>query len=118
MSNHVAWLLEFEVQHGKDAELGSVMQDMVASTRNETKALNYEWSRSEDGKAYHIYERYADSDGALTHLKAFGENFAERFLGAITPTRLTVYGNPNETAREALSALNPVYMADAAGFAR
>lgn len=118
MSDHVAWLLEFDVKDGKDTEFGAVMRDMVAATRNEPKTLNYEWSRSEDGKAYHLYERYADSDGVLTHLQGFGENFAERFLAVITPTRFTVYGNPNQAARQALSGLNPTYMAAAAGFAR
>ena len=118
MSDQVAWLLEFEVKDGKDTELSAVMQDMVAATRNEPKTLNYEWSRSEDGTTYHIYERYADSDAVLSHLQGFGENFAERFLAAITPTRFTVYGNPNEAARDVLSGLNPTYMADAAGFAR
>jgi len=118
MSDRVAWVLEFKVQDGKDAEFVSVMRDMVASTRNEPKCLNYEWTKREDGKTYHIYERYADSSAVLTHMKGFGENFAERFLATITPTGFTVYGSPNSAVREVLSALNPTYMADAAGFAR
>lgn len=118
MSDHVAWLLEFTVKDGKDDAFAAVMKDMVAGTQSEPKTLNYEWSRSADGGSYHIYERYADSDGVLTHLQSFGQNYAERFLDAINPAALTVYGRPNDAVRDALSAFGPVYMADVAGFAR
>jgi hypothetical protein len=94
------------------------MRDMVAATGKEPRALVYEWSRSEDGRAYHVYERYADSEWVLTHLKGFGENFAQHFLSAIRPTGLTLYGHPSPAAREALAGLSPTYMSDAAGFAR
>ncbi len=54
----------------------------------------------------------------MTHLGSFGQNFAERFMAAVAPTRLVVYGDPNDEVRAALSAFGPVHMAQIGGFAR
>ncbi len=54
----------------------------------------------------------------MIHLESFGQNFAERFMAAVTPARLVVYGDPNDEVRAALSALGPVHMAQIGGFAR
>jgi hypothetical protein len=51
-------------------------------------------------------------------LGSFGQNFAERFLAAVAPTRLVVYGDPNDEVRAALSAFGAVHMAQIGGFAR
>ena len=91
---------------------------MIESTRAEPGTLMYEWSISEDGSVIHGYERFADSGGAVAHLSAFGEKFAQRFLAAVDPTRLSVYGTPSEEAKKALGALGPVYLAPLGGFAR
>jgi len=117
MSQHVHWLLELSINDGKQADFIAVMHDMIASTEGEDGALIYEWCFTEDESVCTIYERYRDSDAVLTHLAAFSQ-FAERFLGAATPTRMTVMGHPNETALEKLSGLSPVLMKTKAGFAR
>ena len=54
----------------------------------------------------------------MTYLKGFGENFAERFMGCLDPTGFTVYGNPGDDVKEALTAFAPVYMSPSMGFAR
>jgi len=66
----------------------------------------------------HSYEQYADSGAVLAHLSTFGEKFAERLLTAVDPTRLVVYGDPTDQAREALDAFGALYMKPFAGFAR
>lgn len=58
----------------------------------------------------HIDERYADSAATLAHLIKFREIFAKRFVAAVEPKRLVVYGTPNEKVKESLTAANPVYM--------
>ncbi len=117
MSNVVHWLLEFKIKPGKLEGFRGVMEDMIASTKNEAGALVYEWCFNEDHTVCNIYERYADSEAVLTHLNAFGA-FAERFMDAIEPTKLTVLGNPNEAAKEALSGLSPAFLTLEAGFSR
>ena len=116
MSQHVHWLLELCINDGKLADFIAVMHEMVAFTRNEAGTLIYEWCFSEDETVCDIYERFQDSEAAVAHLAAFSR-FAERFLDAATPTKLTVMGHPNESALEALSGLSPVLRKTRAGFA-
>ena len=71
-----------------------------------------------DGAACHIFERYADSAAVLTHVGAFGEKFAGRFLEMLTPVRCVVYGSPSPQVKEGLAVLNPVYMRLVGGFNR
>lgn len=119
MNNTVSWVLELNVRQGKLADLKALMAEMVTATRaNEPNTTHYEWFLSADEKICHIYERYTDSAAVMTHLGAFGKHFATRFMGMLEPTRLTVYGNPNDEARKALAGMNAVVMGEVAGFAR
>ncbi len=119
MNSHVSWMLELQVQDGRENDFRALMTEMVSATdANEPGALNYEWSTSSDGKQCHLYERYEDSAATMTHLGTFGERFAGRFLEILKPTRFVVYGSPSTEVRGALAGFNPVYMEPAAGFSR
>ena len=118
MGNQVSWVLQLAVQDGKLDELRALMDEMVASTREEPGALSYEWFVSEDGGAVHIYERYADDAATLAHLATFGATFAGRFLGAVKPTGFTVYGSPGAEVRAALDPMRATYFGDLGGFVR
>jgi quinol monooxygenase YgiN len=118
MSDEVHWVLEVNIKDGELDNFKAVMKDMVEATQNEPGASNYEWFISEDGNSCHIYERYADSAATMTHLGSFGQNFAERFLAAVEPTRFVVYGNPNDEVRGALAGFGAVHMSQIGGFAR
>jgi hypothetical protein len=71
-----------------------------------------------DGQDIHIYERYQDSAAALAHVQRFVENFASRFLSLCTPTRMSVYGEPSDELKAAISGFNPSYLGPLAGYAR
>ena len=119
MSSDVFWMLELGIRPGQLDALKALMSEMVAATQaNEPGTLNYEWFISEDETQCHIYERYRDSAAVMTHLGSFGQHFAERFLAALEPKRLVVYGDPNEEARAALAGFGAVHMAFLGGFAR
>ena len=119
MSDNVYWLLEVTIKIGEFDNFKTLMKEMVEATQaNEPNTLNYEWTISEDSQNCHIYERYADSAATMTHLGAFGEKFAERFMAAVDPTRIVVYGTPNNEVKEALSGFGPIFMAPFGGFAR
>jgi len=118
MSDHVYWSLDLAINEGQLDAFKALMGEMVEGTLQEEGALAYEWAISEDGKAVHIFERYADSDAALTHLGTFGAKYAERFLVCVSPTRLVVYGNPDNRAKEALAGFGPAYMKPWGGFTR
>ena len=118
MSEPVYFLLEVEIKPGEMDKFKALVNEMVKAAQNEPKTLNYEWNLSEDGKTCHVYERYADSEALLVHFGSFGKNFAERFLSVVNPTRLMVYGNPSDEAKEVMGGFGPVYMAPIGGFAR
>lgn len=119
MSNQVSWMLELEVQEGRESDFRALMAEMVAATKaNEAGTLDYEWSMDADGRRCHIFERYSDAAAVLTHLGTFGEKFASRFLEVLRPVRFVVYGVPSAAVRDALAGFNPVYMQPAGGFSR
>ena len=119
MSDNVYWVLELGIKPGELDNFKELMKEMVQATQaTEPNTLNYEWTISEDSKSCHIYERYADSAALMTHLAACGEKFAERFMAALEPTRVVVYGNPTDEVKEALSGFGAVFMAPIGGFVR
>ena len=116
MSEQVYWILE-----GTVSDLDSwkaLLEEMVAATRNEPGALNYEWTVGADGATCHLFERYADSDAAMVHLGNFGKNFARRFTSLLKTTRFTVYGSPNEAVKKALGPMGVTFMTPIGGFSR
>ncbi len=119
MHRHVYWVLEVDVNEGSSDAFTDLMHEMVKATRaNEPGTLNYEWSFSDDGSRCHIYERYEDAGAVMTHLSAFGEHYAERFMACVTPTRFTVYGQPDDAVRAALTPFGAAFMTPADGFVR
>lgn len=118
MSSPVSWNLQLSVREGRLDAARALMVEMVASTREESGALGYEWFLSDDGKTCHINERYADSGAVLVHAGHFGSKFAERFLGCFEPTGLSVYGDPHAEAKAALDGLGAVYFGPLGGFNR
>lgn len=86
-NSHVSWMLESQVQDGRENDVRALMTEMVsAMDANEPGAPNYEWSTSSDGKQCHLYERYEDSAATMTHLGTFGERFAGLFGDTETKT--------------------------------
>jgi quinol monooxygenase YgiN len=118
MSLTVSWNLQLSVMVGRLDAARALMEEMVASTREESGALGYEWFLSDDGKTCHINERYADSGAVLVHAGNFGSKFAERFLACFEPTGLSVYGDPNAEAKAVLDGLGAVYFGPLGGFNR
>jgi quinol monooxygenase YgiN len=118
MDKQVSWLVEVEVKQGQLDAFKQLVSDMVESTSPEPGTLSYEWFISDDGTLVHIYERYADSEALLTHFQGFLDKFAERFSAAVDLKRFAVYGEASDEAREALAALNPIFLGTLGGFVR
>ncbi|NNK97815.1 MAG: antibiotic biosynthesis monooxygenase [Xanthomonadales bacterium] len=119
MNKHVYWLLELDIQSGREEDFRTLMDEMVTATKeDEPGTLGYEWSTSEDGRKCHIFESYEDSAATLQHLANFGEKFAARFLEVLSPTSFVVYGAPSQEVRDALAAFGASYMQSVGGFTR
>jgi quinol monooxygenase YgiN len=112
-------MLHLTVAPGRQAELRTLLAEMVAGTHaNEPGTLDYEWSLSADGTQCHLWERYVDAAAAMTHIGTFGERYAERFLSLLTPTAVHLYGAPDAAVREALAGFGAVVMEPVGGFSR
>ena len=119
MSENITWIIEGTIQSGQlDSfkALASEMTDTVQTEEPDT--MIYEWFISEDQGSYHIYERYADSAAVMTHLQNFGQRFADRFFAVADVNGFSVFGNPNDEAKEALHGFGAVLMASVGGFTR
>jgi quinol monooxygenase YgiN len=119
MSNHVAWMLELQIQDGRSGDFDALAAEMAAATKaNEPGTLDYEWHISSDGTLCHLFERYADSAAAMIHIATFGEKYAGRFFEILKPVGFTLYGSPSAEVNAALAGFNPTCMARIAGFSR
>lgn len=94
------------------------MAELTDSAKAEPGTLVYEWALSDDDTMANINEPYADSAATLAHLAMFRDTFAQRFLAAVEPARIVVYGTPSEQVKEALEGSSPVYLSAFTGFVR
>jgi len=117
-STPVSYNLQLTIRDGQQDAFRTVMKEMVASTKEESGTLVYEWFLAADGTTCHIHERFADTAAYEVHSANFGEKFASRFMPCIEVVGLTVYGNADATAREMMATMNPAYFAGIGGFRR
>ncbi len=118
MSDVVSWMVELSIKSGQLDNFKAFVEEQVQSTRNEPNTLAYEWFLGADNSSCHIYERYADSAAAMTHLGTLGEKFAERFMPMVDVKQFTVYGAPNDEVKGVLSGFGATFMGQLNGFAR
>ena len=115
----IRWILEVSIKDGKAGELESLIATMAqAAEANEPGTLGYEWVISEDRTIGQVFEHYASSEAALTHLDSFNKNFAAKLLMLVEPGRYTVYGRPSAALKAAIAGFGPAYMQKAGGFER
>ena len=117
MSTEVSWVFEATVKPDSVDDYSVMAHEISANNQAaEPGQLNFEWFIN--GHDVHIYERYRDPAAAVFHVQQFVENFAARFLSLCTPTRMSVYGDPSDELRMALTDFNPRYFGTLAGYAR
>ena len=95
MGDQISWHVELAVKPGELDRFRALTGEMVESPRGEANVLSYERFVSDDGTVVHVYERYADSAAAARHLRTFGRQFNERFVGMVDRKRFTVFGVPS-----------------------
>jgi len=116
--SQISWNLKLSINDGKMDDFRSLMNEMVASTRDEAGCVTYDWFVMDDGSEVHIQERYADADATMVHIGNFGANYAERFFECVTPRSFVIYGPASDAIREALGPMGAVFMGHFGGFHR
>ena len=117
-SEQIFWLIDAQISEGRRDDVVAIMEKLVALTHaSEPGALSYEWWTSEDGARLFIFERYADSDAALTHLANVGPHLGA-LMGAITMGPLMIFGPASEGLRAAGASLGASFAVHLGGFTR
>jgi quinol monooxygenase YgiN len=117
MNEQICWHVELAIKPGRLESFQALNGEMVESARRELGILSYQRFVSEDGKTVHVYERYADSTAALTHLGIFAKKFAEPFQDMVERKRFVVFGNPTAELKEALDGYGAIYFRPFGDFA-
>ena len=117
MGAEISWVFEAVIKPDGLDQYGALAREISADNQTaEPGQQIFEWFV--DGHDVHIYERYQDSAAALAHVQRFVEHFAARFLDLCTPTRMSVYGQPTDELKVALTDFRPRYLGPLAGYAR
>lgn len=116
-SEQVYWVLTVSVDEMD--KFKPIIQQLVTATEKEPGALEYEYTVGDDGKTVDIFERYADSKAAISHLTDnFVPNFSKEFLALAKPTRFVIYGAPTDDFKKVVTDFKPIYMTPINGFTR
>jgi quinol monooxygenase YgiN len=117
VSTEISWVFEAAVKPDALDDYGALARKISADNQAAEPGQEiFEWFIA--GQDVHIYERYRNSAAALAHVQRFVENFASGFLSLCTPTRRSVYGEPSDELKVALTDFNPRYLESLAGHAR
>jgi len=116
-SEQIYWVLTGTVDQMDQYK--RLIQKLVAATEKEPGTLEYEYTVGDDQKTVDIFERYADSKTAASHVtETFGPNFSKEFLALFKPTRFVVYGTPSADLKKVLADFHPIYMTPFDGFTK
>jgi quinol monooxygenase YgiN len=116
-SEQIYWVLTGKVDQMDKYK--PLIQKLVAATEKEPGTLEYEYAVGDDQKTVDIFERYADSKAAASHVtETFGPNFSKEFLALFKPTRFVVYGTPSADLKKVLADFHPIYMTPWDGFTK
>lgn len=118
MSNSISWLVELAIRPGELENFRALTAEMVEVTQSESGVLIYERYISPDGKTAYVYERYENPRAAVAHLRAFGEQFGERFSSMVQRRQLLVLGEPTAELRGIMDQMGATYAPFLDGFTR
>jgi quinol monooxygenase YgiN len=116
MHDEISWQVELTIEPQHFDSFCALTNEMIQSTTLEDGVLVYERFMSEDGAKIFVYERYANSEAALSHLRNFQKKFAEAFGRLVKRERFVVFGTPNDELKRMLSAFDATFARPMAGF--
>ena len=116
-TKEVYWLFTLKVNPGQEEAFRKISAKLIASTQEETGAMNYEWSLSPDGSTCHIYERYVDSEAVKIHRQRNGE-LVKELMTTATAVSFALYGAPSDEVKALMAGRDPLFMQPLGGFAK
>jgi quinol monooxygenase YgiN len=116
MSNEIAWQVELTVESAMMDKFRDLTDEMIQSTAHEEGVLVYERFLANNGDKVFLYERYANSQAALSHLRVFQEKFGAAFSQLVNRERFLVFGTPSDELKQILDRYDAVFLSRIGGF--
>lgn len=116
MHHEISWQVELTIKAEQFDAFYALTREMIESTKLEDGVLVYERFVSEDSGKVFIYERYANSEAAISHLRSFREQFGEAFGRLVKRERFLVFGTPTDELKRLLSGFDATFLCRIAGF--
>jgi quinol monooxygenase YgiN len=116
MHDEISWQVELTIEPAGSDLFNALTKEMIEAARREDGVLVYERFMSEDGGKIFVYERYANSEVALLHLRSFQEKFADAFARLVKRERFVVFGTPTDELKRMLSGFDAEFARPMAGF--
>jgi quinol monooxygenase YgiN len=115
-SEQVYWV--FTVTVDQMDKFTPLIPKLVAATKKEPGALQFEFNIGDDQKTVDIFERYADSKAALFHQAESFAPHSKEFFAVAKLARWVIYGTPSDEFKKANADFHPIYMKLFDGFVR
>jgi quinol monooxygenase YgiN len=93
-----------EIDPAHREEFKDLIRGLVASTREESGVVQYEWFFSDDETECVLHERYEDSEVVLARMPRYGAQVG-RLAELAGNLDVRVFGEPSEELRVGLSAM-------------
>jgi quinol monooxygenase YgiN len=117
MTAEISWYVELLVHPAQLTDFETLTGEMVMAARAEAGTRAYQRFISSDQCVIVVYERYADSEAAIAHLRQFAAKFGERYATMVQRMRFMVLGTPSEELRALLDAYGARYLSAFGPFA-
>ena len=108
MTKNIYWTLSGNIKDNKIGDLKIFLSDILTKTRTETGCLNYEFWFSEDQRKIYLFERYADSESCLAHIKNINKDLPI-FFECVDLDPIVILGNANFAVRDVFDKMNASY---------
>jgi quinol monooxygenase YgiN len=109
MTKNIYWTLSATVKHDKIAILKTVLNNAIVKTQAEPGCLNYEFWFSDDEKKVYAFERYADPESCLAHIRNVGEDLP-KFFDCVEMDPITIFGNVTTSIEKIFNKMDASYV--------
>lgn len=116
LSEQVYWV--FTVTVDQMDKFTPLIPKLVAATKKEPGALQFECNIGDDQRTVDLFERYTDSKAALFHQAESFAPLSKEFFAVAKLTRWVIYGTPSDEFKKANADFHPIYMTPFDGFVR
>ena len=108
MTKNIYWTLSGNIKDQKIEDLKLFLDKILTKTKTEKGCLNYEFWFSEDNKKLYIFERYADSNSCLAHIKNISKCLPT-FFECVDLDPVVILGDATVSVREVFDTMNASY---------